>query len=123
MELRRAVGNRKVPAPFVPTYDRGPEYRIAHACFRCRKSWKIERREGPEPVCPQCANPLHEMGRAFKAPKKSDMEQWQKVEALWQAGFRFWPSWLTHAEPLPDHLRNVEDFIKRNPRHPDRLVR
>ena len=29
------------------------------------------------------------MGRAFKVPKKSDAEQWAKVEALWNAGYRF----------------------------------
>lgn len=100
---------------------RGPEYLIAHACFGCRKSWKV--RADTLAVCPQCAAPLSEMGRAFKAPKKSDAEQWEKVEALWRAGFRFWPIWSDAIEPLPDRLREVEDFVKRNPDHPARLVR
>jgi hypothetical protein len=123
MERRRAIGNRDLPEPYVPPYHRGPDYLVAHACFDCRKSWKIELREGADPVCPQCASPLHEMGRAFKAPKKSDAEQWKKVEALWWAGFRFWSNWSTEVEPLPGRLRDVEDFIKRNPDHPARLVR
>lgn len=123
MELRREIGNRKVPKPYVPPYHRGPEYLIAHACFECRKSWKIEPRDHGDPVCPQCGEPLYIMGRAFKAPKSSDAEQWKKVEALWRAGFRFWSAWNTDAEPLPSRLREVDDFIRRNPNHPARLVR
>jgi hypothetical protein len=117
--VRRAIGNRRDPQPVV--LPRGPEYLIAHACFECRKSWKVRADTGA--VCPQCAAPLHEMGRAFKAPKKPDVEQWQKVEALWRAGFRFWSIWSTEVEPLPDGLRDVDDFIRRNPDHPARLVR
>lgn len=123
MELRREIGNRKAPNPFVPPSHRGPEYLIAHACFECRKSWKLERREGVAPVCPQCGELTHEMGRAFKAPKRSDAEQWKRVEALWRAGFRFWSVRNTDVEPLPDRLHEVGDFIRRNPDHPARLVR
>jgi hypothetical protein len=62
------------------------------------------------------------MGRSFKAPKRSDAEQWQKVEALWNAGFRF-QSYRSHpdAEPLPDRLSEVEDFIRRSAGHPFRV--
>lgn len=118
--VRRAIGNREDPQPFVP--PRGPDYLIAHACFQCRKSWKVKRDTGS--VCPQCASPLHEMGRSFKAPKRTDDEQWQKVQALWAAGFRFW-SYRSHpeAEPLPERLREVDDFIRRNPQHPMRVAR
>lgn len=116
--IRRAIGNRRDPEPIV--LPRGPDYLIAHACFDCRTSWKVRADTGA--VCPQCASPLHEMGRAFKAPKKSDVEQWEKVEALWRAGFRFWPR-SREVEPLPERLREVEDFIRRNPNHPLRMVR
>jgi len=63
------------------------------------------------------------MGRAFKTPRRSDLEQWAKVEALWMAGFRF-PSqehWGTGVAPYTDRLREVEDFVRRNPDHPFRL--
>jgi hypothetical protein len=63
------------------------------------------------------------MGRAFKAPKKTDVEQWKKVEALWRHGFRFWSVWSTEVEPLPERLREVDDFVRRHPEHPARLVR
>lgn len=100
---------------------REPEYLVAHACFDCRKSWKV--RAATEAVCPHCAAPLFEMGRAFKAPKKADVEQWRKVEALWRLGFRFWSVGSTEVEPLPSRLRDVDDFVHRNPNHPSRLVR
>jgi hypothetical protein len=62
------------------------------------------------------------MGRAFRVPKKSDKEQWAKVIALWMAGFRF----INHrrwreVEPFPERLRDVEDFVSRNPNHPFRV--
>ena len=65
--------------------------------------------------------PANWMGRAFKAPKKSDDDQWKKVERLWRAGFRFHPNtgWRD-AEPYPDLLRDVEQFILQNPNHPFR---
>jgi hypothetical protein len=101
---------------------RSPDYLIAHACFDCRKSWKVRVDSGA--ICPQCGSALHEMGRSFKAPKKSDTDQWAKAQALWRAGFRF-RSYRSYpdAEPLPDRLRDVEGFIDRNPVHPMRVAR
>jgi hypothetical protein len=61
------------------------------------------------------------MGRDFKAPRKTDVEQWKKVEALRLAGFVFWPGWANN--PLPERLSEVEDFIKANPNHPLRTHR
>ena len=116
--MRRALGNRRYPQPV--ELLRGPDYLVAHACFSCCKSWKVRADTGA--VCPQCALPLKEMGRAFKAPKKTDAEQWKKVEALWRSGFRFWSVGSTEVEPLPERLRDVEDFVRRNPDHPARLV-
>ena len=62
------------------------------------------------------------MGRTFKAPKRDDTAQWKKVQALWNAGFRF-SSYRScpDAEPLPATLSEVQDFIARNPDHPMRV--
>lgn len=121
---------RDVFAPRAPlrffSYGRGPVYRVAHACFDCRRSQKVasDPLAAPEagPACPACGGPLHWMGRSFKVPKRSDTEQWRKVEALWKAGFRF-HSYRSRpeAEALPGRLREVEDFIRRNPHHPFRV--
>jgi hypothetical protein len=126
MQLRRETGNRQTPAEFKPTYNRGPVYRVAHACFSCRRSFKLaddsKDEDTQDRFCPNCSQALRKMGRSFAAPKKTDTEQWKKVELLWNAGFRF-NSYRSHpnAEQLPDRLKDVDDFIHRNPDHPFRL--
>jgi DNA-directed RNA polymerase subunit RPC12/RpoP len=119
MEIRRAIGNREVRGPRVPRYYRGPDYLIAHACFDCRKSWK--RSGEQENACPECGKRLASMGRSFRAPSKRKGDQWEKVRRLWDAGFRFWSyRSFPDAEPYPDDLREVDDFIRRNRNHPMR---
>jgi hypothetical protein len=120
MELRKAIGNRVSAGPYVPPYHRGPDYLVAHACFGCRKSWKLP--EESTGTCPQCGKSANWMGRAFKAPKKTDVDQWKKVEALWRAGFRFLPNtgWR-EVEPYPEQFRDVAKFIADNPTHPFRV--
>lgn len=120
MALRRDVGNRLPSPPKSRTGNGG--YLVAHACFSCRKSFKIAAR--PEPAkCPNCGGVLHWMGRSFKAPAAKNEEQWAKVQALHQAGFRFF-SYRSHdCPPLPARLVDVEDFIRNNPKHPFRVGR
>ena len=108
-----------------PAYHRGAPYRVAHACFECRISFKINVDiRSTEPVdkpCPHCGARLHWMGRSFKPPGKRNIAQWRKVEALWRAGFRF-SSYRSHpeAEPMPETPGQVPDFVARNPNHPFR---
>jgi len=59
------------------------------------------------------------MGWSFKAPRRNDMEQWRKVEKLWVHGYRFdGANRHPEAEKYPKRLREVDDFIQRNPDHP-----
>lgn len=120
MELRKAIGNRIIQGPPMQRYSRGPDYCIAHACFACRKSWK--RNGDMAHACPECRRPLALMGRTFRVPRKPDEAQWEKVRRLWEAGFRFWSyRSFAKAEPYPDDLREVDAWIKRNPKHPMRV--
>jgi hypothetical protein len=121
MELRRATGSRALPVMAPVPYHRGPVCLWPHACFDCHKSWKLP--DEAVGKCPECGGAIHSMGRAFKVPKKSDDEQWAKVRALWLAGFRF----VNHtrwqeAEAFPERLREVDEFVRRNPRHPFRVA-
>jgi hypothetical protein len=118
MALRRSTGTRADPRPRPPRPQlsvRGRNYLIAHACFACRKSWKVRANTGA--ACPHCGACLHEMGRAFKAPKQADAEQSQKVRPFGQQDF------ASGTTPAPERLRDVEDFIRRNPEHPARIAR
>lgn len=85
-----------------------------------RRSFKLE----ADPTskarnCPYCGGALRWMGRAFAAPKKSAVDQWKKLEALWIEGFRFHlHRGFPEAEPLPAKLSDVADFVRRNRDHP-----
>lgn len=99
-----------------------PQYLIAHACFDCRKSFKVAPRPDGIATCPSCGSQLHQMGRSFKAPAAADTEQWAKVQALYNAGFRFFSYRSVDGPPLPARLTDVEAFIRDNPAHPLRVA-
>ena len=98
-----------------------PRYLIAHACFACRKSFKVAPRQDDQTVCPNCGGALNFMGRSFKAPPAKDTEQWAKVRELYDAGFRFFSYRSVDGPPLPARLADVEAFIRDNPTHPLRV--
>jgi hypothetical protein len=61
------------------------------------------------------------MGRSFKAPKRSDVDHWRAIEALWISGFRFYSyRSAPDAESMPTKSRDVAGFVRRNPNHPFR---
>ncbi|WAC48435.1 hypothetical protein OVA03_00435 [Asticcacaulis sp. SL142] len=111
MELRRVSGFRQQPqlTATVPAAS----YLVAHACFKCRRSFKINAGflELREAACPMCRRPLAWMARSFKAPKSSDLKQWKKVEMLWNAGVRFHS--YGGLEKLPETLKEVPSFLQR----------
>jgi DNA-directed RNA polymerase subunit RPC12/RpoP len=117
MELRREIGNRKVKGISSPSPRTA--YLMAHACFNCRKSFKLSCEKSH--VCPECGELIRLMGRAFNAPKRNDDEQWRKVQKLYALGFRFhryggdYPS-------LPERLREVDRFVEEFPEHELRVA-
>jgi hypothetical protein len=121
MALRRDTGNRLPSAP-KPALGGTGSYLIAHACFACRKSFKIAPRAPLKAICPNCRGQAHEMGRSFKAPVSRNVEQWAKVHALYEAGFRFFSYRSFDCPPLPDRLSQVAAFIRDNPDHPMRVA-
>ena len=122
MELRKDVGNRVIESPKQPPYNNGPEYLVAHACFTCNKSFKKSTEDrNIKHKCPECAGTIYEMGRSFKAPKKTDKQQWEKVRLLYAAGYRFFGNGSHNGDKLPDKLSDLEQFIKNNKKHPLRV--
>lgn len=60
-------------------------------CFACRKSFKRVwplTGAGTRP-CPECGGPSVGLSRKFRAPPRSDVAQWKKVQFLVESGFRF----------------------------------
>jgi DNA-directed RNA polymerase subunit RPC12/RpoP len=99
-----------------------PRYLIAHACFVCRKSFKVAPRGDSSAVCPACGSALFLMGRSFRTPPMDNVDQWAKVEALYKAGFRFFSYRSVDGPPLPARLADVDAFIRDNPTHPLRVA-
>jgi hypothetical protein len=54
------------------------------------------------------------MGLDFKAPKKTDKKQWQKVELLYKHGFTYHSCGCCGPGLRPAELRDVEGFLKNN---------
>ncbi len=91
---------------------------MSFACFECRKAFKREYTFGSniqELPCPQCGRSAHNLGRHFKAPKKSDVKQWEKVRFLFDHGFRFQKirigSEHQNTIPYPKTLDDVKEFV------------
>jgi len=131
-ELRKAAGLKRYSELFAERQQReeklGPQglrrsaILVSFACFACRKSFKKPFVLDRQYKCPQCAQEMADMGRAFKAPRKTETRQWEKVKRLWSAGYRFQPNTRRQDVPaFPNKLRDLENWIRQNPRHPFRL--
>jgi DNA-directed RNA polymerase subunit RPC12/RpoP len=118
MELRREIGSRMVKS--APSSSSSRQlYLAAHACFNCRKSFKLSCETNH--ICPECSEPIYLMGRSFKAPKRNDDEQWRKVQKLYALGFRFHRYGGDYL-PLPERFREIDRFVEQYPEHELRVA-
>ena len=100
----------------------GHLYKEHFACFQCRKAFKrrwpgdyfppgqFDNRPFP---CPECGQPMNDMGVDFKAPPQSDQRQWLKVAVLYSFGIRFdWDRDTSEGPgPRPATLSTLEDYL------------
>lgn len=101
----------------------GP-YKRKFACFACRKMFRQndESRMSQKPrldesgiriaVCPQCGARMQNLGLDFKTPPQNDVEQWKKVEKLFEAGVTFGSCGCSGPGPRPRKLKEVDDFLR-----------
>ena len=92
---------------------RPPRSYRPYACFKCRKCFhrSVEFPNASATlVCPECGAETVQMNQRFKAPRKDNVAQWKKVEALVLAGFHFQPV----GEPYPKVPRELREFLKTN---------
>lgn len=118
MQLRRDAGYRDLPEK--ATKNVGPEYAMSFACFTCRTANKRHFESAPcdypdTMMCPICKEATFNLGRHFKAPKKSDLSQWKKVEFLVEHGFVFQKIRLNgntfESVPYPKTLSEAKEFV------------
>ncbi len=58
------------------------------ACFECRKSFSKEASDIPR-KCPECAQPMIDMGPYFEPPRKAAVKRWHVMKVLADNGLRF----------------------------------
>jgi hypothetical protein len=92
-------------------------YKQHLACFACRKVWRQERVEASAPLCPDCHQPLTDMGKDFKAPRRNATAQWAKAEALVKNGVRFSSCGCGGPGPMPQRLNEVDAFLQSRTEH------
>lgn len=96
-----------------------PPYNMSFACLECHKSFKrgvhIDNGIPDELHCPDCGQPSYNFGRNFKAPKRSNLRQWEKIRFLKNHGFRFQKirPHLDNDEtiPYPETLEDAKEFV------------
>lgn len=129
-QLRKAAGLKRFSELFAERQQRehGTQrtrtaaFLVSVACFACRKCFKKPFVPDQNYKCSQCAQEMAYMGRSFKAPRRAEARQWEKVQRLWSAGYRFHTNSRRLDVPaFPNKLRDVDDWIKQNPKHPFRL--
>lgn len=97
-----------------------PKQKVPFVCFGCRAAIKLPlgfcREEFGErvwssqvaPECPTCKKTMTYLGRYFKVPPRSSLNQWRKDELLWRRG------WIADGySDAPRTLRDAREFIQR----------
>ncbi len=95
-------------------------YNMAFACLDCCKSFKRELGLAPcgypkQLPCIECGGVSYNYGRHFKAPKKSDKKQWDKIRFLHEHGFRFHKIRIGSGHhdvvPYPENMDQAREFV------------
>ena len=85
----------------------GSQYSVSYACLSCKTAHKRHIAGAPSDYplkmeCPICKGTTFNLGRHFKAPKRSDDAQWKKVAFLIEHGFLF-----QKIRPIPNSYDSV----------------
>jgi DNA-directed RNA polymerase subunit RPC12/RpoP len=89
-------------------------YNLHYACFDCRKMFnqapwvrRIDRSKARSEItvpCPQCGQPMRNMGKEFKPPRRNNVQQWRKIKLLYHRGYR----WETAFEQIWSVERGIK---------------
>lgn len=88
------------------------QYRTHYTCLPCRHTAKFEPAYEGAPVCPFCRNPMVNMGRDFKPPRKGNASQWEKIRRLAATGIFFDSCGCTGPGPRPHTLSDAKTQLR-----------
>lgn len=103
-------------------------YKEHYACFYCRKMFRpTARLDLPEHgrpgyrdfrlvKCPECGQPMHDMGLNFKAPKRHDVQQWKKVQTLHEHGLTWHDCGCGGRGPHVARVSEVKSYLEERER-------
>jgi len=91
-----------------------------YACLDCRITFK---KHGGEYPCPKCGKIMVALGRDFKAPRKQNKAQWDKVRKLFEAGFDFDSCGCDGPGYRPKYRADVKRFLKESQEDGYRFIR
>jgi hypothetical protein len=81
----------------------------AHACFECRKVFKkphwYKAKDTPVPPeypCPECGTILTAMGHKFRAPRRDDVKNWNRIRNAIETGTVWEVQTIRKEEEKPD---------------------
>lgn len=81
-----------------------------YACLPCRHTAKFPR--GTSARCPRCRAPMIDLGHDFKAPRRTNLAQWEKVRLLAAAGITFHSCGCTGPGPRPLTLTDAKTLLR-----------
>jgi hypothetical protein len=62
-------------------------------------------------LCPQCREPMKDLGVDFKSPAQDDLKHWRKVQLLSELGITFHSCGCCDPGRRPGKLNEIEDFL------------
>jgi predicted RNA-binding Zn-ribbon protein involved in translation (DUF1610 family) len=98
-----------------------------NVCLNCHLSFKKLHQENNH-LCPNCGNPMIELSPKFKAPKKYDNDQWEKIKILIDYGFRFYTCYeiiepnVYKSVDYPSTKKEAIEFVKKYKPNLDRNI-
>jgi len=98
-----------------------PPHLHPFACFVCRRSFRRPGVERDGAACPVCGSGAVRLSRKFKPPRRDDVAQWSKVEALVKLGFRFDTIYDADGAVIryPSTKRGIPAFVNKVARVPE----
>src|SRR5688572_9120112 len=96
-------------------------YKPHYACFNCRKTfkrrlmWDIQG-DDKSPLtpgkCPQCSEPMANMGLDFASPKQTDIKSWNHLKTLYSVGLTFHSCGCTGPGYIPNDKERLVAYFE-----------
>ncbi|KPE49861.1 hypothetical protein AOB46_18035 [Chryseobacterium indologenes] len=93
----------------------GSVRKIGHLFMKANKEeldLLIKEIESRSVKCPECGNIMTDLGREFKAPKKTAVKEWEIIEGLFRTGKIFYTCGCYGIGYIPKNPKDYEQYLK-----------